>query len=258
MRCSSDSTRRYTTCPMSTRTAPSEASTSTQRSLPSLSFSRRLREDLFGQAQGQHLAALEPDGGATYGVGTQCASTGWTSSVRTPPAVAGCRNATCVPRMPVRGVSSISRSPASRAALQRGLHVLDLVGDVVQARPLPGQEAPDGRVLAQRGTATRRGFRRRRAARPRRPAPRSSRDAPAACRRSGCGARSPTPGQRPRRRCGRCGRTRQRVYPRALCGSPWWSIAPRVGASTRLRSWRRCAARRSRSSTAPSWRVSRP
>src|SRR4051812_2605231 len=57
-------------------------------------------EHLFGQAQRQHLAALEAEGGATYGVGTQCASTGWTSSVRTPPAVAGCRNATCVPRIP--------------------------------------------------------------------------------------------------------------------------------------------------------------
>src|SRR4051794_6475308 len=73
-------------------------------------------EHLFGQAQGQHLAALKPECGATYGVGTQCASTGWTSSVRTPPAVFGCRNATCVPRMPVRGVSSISRSPACFAA----------------------------------------------------------------------------------------------------------------------------------------------
>src|SRR4051812_34029953 len=73
-------------------------------------------EHVLGQAQGQHLAALEPERGATYGVGTQCASTGWTSSVRTPPAVFGCRNATCVPRIPVRGVSSISRKPASRAA----------------------------------------------------------------------------------------------------------------------------------------------
>src|SRR3954464_15076612 len=73
-------------------------------------------EHLFGQAQGQHLAALEPERGATYGVGTQCASTGWTSSVRTPPAVFGCRNATCVPRMPVRGASSISRKPACLAA----------------------------------------------------------------------------------------------------------------------------------------------
>src|SRR4051794_30365652 len=73
-------------------------------------------QHLFGQTQGKHLAALEPERGATYDVGTQCASTGWTSSVRTPPAVFGCRNATCVPRMPVRGVSSISRTPASRAA----------------------------------------------------------------------------------------------------------------------------------------------
>src|SRR3954470_6907467 len=73
-------------------------------------------QHLLGQAQGQHLTALEAECGATYDVGTQCASTGWTSSVKTPPAVFGCRNATCVPRMPVRGVSSISRSPASRAA----------------------------------------------------------------------------------------------------------------------------------------------
>src|SRR3954468_14506736 len=70
-------------------------------------------QHLFGQAQGQHLAALEPERGATNDVGTQCAST---SSVKMPPAVFGCRNATCVPRMPVRGVSSISRKPASRAA----------------------------------------------------------------------------------------------------------------------------------------------
>src|SRR3954454_6294139 len=73
-------------------------------------------EHLFGQAQGQHLAALEAERGATYDVGTQCASRGWTSSVKTRPAVWGCRNATCVPRMPVRGSSSISRSPASFAA----------------------------------------------------------------------------------------------------------------------------------------------
>src|SRR4051794_3584831 len=71
-------------------------------------------EHLFGEPQGEHLPALEPDRGATYGVGTQCAAS--TSSVRTPPAVLGCRNATCVPRMPVLGVSSISRIPLARAA----------------------------------------------------------------------------------------------------------------------------------------------
>src|SRR4051794_828655 len=68
------------------------------------------------QPQREHLAALEPDGGTTDGTTHSGTSTGLTSSVRTPPAVFGCRNATCVPRMPVRGVSSISRRPASRAA----------------------------------------------------------------------------------------------------------------------------------------------
>src|SRR3954471_1741412 len=84
--------------------------------LPFLERVAQAGERILRQAQGQHLAALEPERGATYDVGTQCASTGWTSSVRTPPAVFGCRNATCVPRIPVRGVSSISRRPASRAA----------------------------------------------------------------------------------------------------------------------------------------------
>src|SRR4051794_7583540 len=71
---------------------------------------------LVGYADRQDLAALEADGGATGGVGGThgWTSTGVTSSVRTPPAVAGCRNATCDPRMPVRGASSISRRPASR------------------------------------------------------------------------------------------------------------------------------------------------
>src|SRR3954453_11230035 len=72
---------------------------------------------VLGQAQRQHLAALEADGGTTDRGGTHAGtSTGWTSSVRTPPVLLGCRNATCVPRMPVRGVSSMSRRPASRAA----------------------------------------------------------------------------------------------------------------------------------------------
>src|ERR1700760_42182 len=75
------------------------------------------RGQLFvGQAHGQDPAALEADGGATGRRGGThgWTSTGVTSSVRTPPAVFGCRNATCDPRMPVRGVSSISRMPASR------------------------------------------------------------------------------------------------------------------------------------------------
>ena len=131
---------------MSTSTAPSDASTSTQRSRPSLRVSRRLVERLFGEAQGKHLPALEPERGATYGVGTQCAST---SSVRMPPAVFGCRNATCVPRMPVRGVSSISRNPASLRRLQRGADIRHLVGDVMQARAPRGEELPHRRVLGQ-------------------------------------------------------------------------------------------------------------
>src|SRR3954447_26793243 len=69
-----------------------------------------------GQAQRQRLAAVEADGGATDSNRTHAGtSRGWTSSVRTPPVLLGCRNATCVPRMPVRGVSSRSRRPASRA-----------------------------------------------------------------------------------------------------------------------------------------------
>src|ERR1700710_2308170 len=43
--------------------------------------------------------------------GHGCASAGWTSSVSSPPAVAGCRKATRELRMPVRGVSSMSRRP---------------------------------------------------------------------------------------------------------------------------------------------------
>ena len=96
--------------------------------------------------------------------------------------MAGCRNATCVPRMPVRGVSSISRSPASRAALQRGAHVVHLVGDVVQSRAPSWPGSARRASPRSRAEAARRGSRRRRAARPRRPAPRSSRGARAACR----------------------------------------------------------------------------
>ena len=38
---------------------------------------------------------------------------------------------------------------AARAARERGLDVVHLVGDVVQPRPPLGQEAPDGRVLGR-------------------------------------------------------------------------------------------------------------
>src|SRR6476469_5029632 len=78
---------------------------------------------LDAQAQGEHLGAVgEAEGGAAradgglgrVGHGVQC-SAGWTISVRTPPDAAGWRNATREPRIPVRGVSSISRTPRSRS-----------------------------------------------------------------------------------------------------------------------------------------------
>ena len=89
-----------------------------------------------------------------------------------------------------------------------------------RSRPRPGRRRGAGPGPARRGTAppacprraaaaAPRGSRRRRAARPRRPAPRSSRGARAACRTPGYGARSRTRGRRPRPRCGRCGRTRR-------------------------------------------------
>src|SRR5947209_17609844 len=37
----------------------------------------------------------------------------WTSSIRVPNAVFGCRNATVVPRLPVRGCSSTTRAPCA-------------------------------------------------------------------------------------------------------------------------------------------------
>src|SRR4029079_9653342 len=43
-------------------------------------------------------------------------SAGWTISVSTPPELLGCTNATRELRMPVRGVSSISRAPSALSA----------------------------------------------------------------------------------------------------------------------------------------------
>ena len=52
--------------------------------------------------------------------------------------------------MPVRGVSSMSRTPASLQRRERGLDVGHLVGDVVQAGAVLGQELADRRVGAER------------------------------------------------------------------------------------------------------------
>src|SRR5215207_2652864 len=65
-------------------------------------------------AYGQRLPALKADVDASRGVLHQCPSGGSTSSVSTPPVDFGCRNATRLPRMPMRGCSSISRRPAAR------------------------------------------------------------------------------------------------------------------------------------------------
>src|SRR6185295_17689744 len=61
----------------------------------------------------EHLSAREADIDlCALVVGHQCL--GSTSSVNTPPVAFGCRNATRLPRMPMRGSSSIRRSPALR------------------------------------------------------------------------------------------------------------------------------------------------
>ena len=51
----------------------------------------------------------------------------------------------------MRGRSSISSAPGRASSLELGGDVLDLVGDVVHARPSLGQELPDRRLLAERG-----------------------------------------------------------------------------------------------------------
>src|SRR5215207_6001118 len=71
-------------------------------------------EDLLRHSDGQRLPALEADIDASGGIRHQCPSGGSTSSVSTPPVDFGCRNATRLPRMPMRGCSSISRRPAAR------------------------------------------------------------------------------------------------------------------------------------------------
>src|SRR5918992_3870457 len=70
-------------------------------------------EGVLLHASGQHLTALEADVDSLALVCHQCAAS--TSSVSTPPVDLGCKNATRLFRMPVRGRSSIRRSPAARA-----------------------------------------------------------------------------------------------------------------------------------------------
>src|SRR5215207_6209425 len=70
--------------------------------------------DLLRHTDGQRLPALEADVDASGGIRHQWPSGGSTSSVSTPPVDFGCRNATRLPRMPMRGCSSISRRPAAR------------------------------------------------------------------------------------------------------------------------------------------------
>src|SRR3954447_18751267 len=71
---------------------------------------------LLGGPQRQHLAALEAHVDPDHVVRHQ-SSTGSTSSVSTPPVDFGCTKATRLPLIPVRGSSSIRRSPAERADL---------------------------------------------------------------------------------------------------------------------------------------------
>src|SRR5215208_1280609 len=71
---------------------------------------------LLGHAHGQHLAALEADVYASGRISHQWPSGASTSSVSTPPVDFGCRNATRLPPMPLRGCSSISCRPAPRTA----------------------------------------------------------------------------------------------------------------------------------------------
>ena len=70
------------------------------------------------------------------------ASAGSTISVSTPPVDLGCRNATRLSRMPVRGSSSISRSPASRTRSSAASMSSVPVGDVVQPGPLRSMNLP--------------------------------------------------------------------------------------------------------------------
>ena len=68
----------------------------------------------------------------------------------TAPLAEGCRNATREPRRPIRGVSSISRTPSCAQLRQRRLDVRDLIGDVVQPGPALREEPPDRRVGRER------------------------------------------------------------------------------------------------------------
>src|SRR5215210_1189353 len=70
------------------------------------------------QPDREHLTALEPDRPAARRrrlLAHACTSAGSTSSVSTPPEALGCRNATREDRIPMRGCSSIIRTPASRS-----------------------------------------------------------------------------------------------------------------------------------------------
>ena len=164
----------------------------------------------------------------------------------------GCRNATREPRMPVRGVSSIRRTPCVAQRGERRLDVGDLVGDVVQARARAWRGTCRPACRRPAAPAARRGSRRRRAARPRRPARRWSRDARAACRRSrscraSAASRSATatpmwsmPPNIEAREC-------TPAAPR--CDSRWSPTALRAAGSTRAARRRRCAG------TARTWAV---
>ena len=68
----------------------------------------------------------------------------------TPPVDFGCRNATRLPRMPVRGSSSISLRPAARTRSRAGVDVVGPVGHVMQARAVALDELADRRVRAER------------------------------------------------------------------------------------------------------------
>ena len=68
---------------------------------------------------------------------------GSTSSVSAPPVAFGCRNATRLPRIPIRASESISSMPASLQARQRRVDVVDPVGDVMKALAALGDEPAD-------------------------------------------------------------------------------------------------------------------
>ena len=147
-RCSPSATRRKTTVARLTRRSSSglQVVPAAPRRPPCAGRPARLAEP-----HRDHLTDPEPD----LDLRRFChpvpsvSSAGSTISVSTPPVERGCRKATRLPRIPVRGSESISSMPASRSS-RACVDVLNAVGDVVQAGPLALEELADGRVGGER------------------------------------------------------------------------------------------------------------